>query len=187
MKGYDEMRNKDLLINNGVDVDKSLDLFGDMEMYDATLIDFLEGVEEKKSKLEQCKENADMVNYAVFVHSLKSDARYLGFTKLQELAYNQEMKSKSNDIMYIYDHYEELIEETNRIINLVNEYLGEEKSTLKKPEFIIKDKGILVVDDSDMISNFIKKVFNNEYEVYTAKDGAEAIQFLEENKNNVKL
>ena len=158
-----------------------------MEMYDATLIDFLEGVEEKKSKLEQCKENADMVNYAVFVHSLKSDARYLGFTKLQELAYNQEMKSKSNDIMYIYDHYEELIEETNRIINLVNEYLGEEKSTLKKPEFIIKDKGILVVDDSDMISNFIKKVFNNEYEVYTAKDGAEAIQFLEENKNNVKL
>ena len=181
------MRDVNKLKENGVNVDKSLDLFGDMEMYDATLVDFLEGVGEKLDKLEHCKETADMVNYAIYVHSLKSDARYLGFEKLQELAYEQEMKSKANDIMFIYDHYDELIDETHRIIDLVNDYLGNEKEKVEKPNFVIKDKAILVVDDSDMISRFIKKVFNNDYEVYTASDGAEAIKFLENNKDNTKI
>ena len=181
------MRDVNKLKENGVNVDKSLDLFGDMEMYDATLVDFLEGVGEKLDKLEHCKETADMVNYAIYVHSLKSDARYLGFEKLQELAYEQEMKSKANDIMFIYDHYDELIDETHRIIDLVNDYLGNEKEKVEKPNFVIKDKAILVVDDSDMISRFIKKVFNNDHEVYTASDGAEAIKFLENNKDNTKI
>mgnify|MGYP002645499075 CR=1 FL=1 len=181
------MKNVNILKENGVNVDKSLDLFGDMGMYDATLIDFLEGVNDKLENLKHCKETADMVNYAVYVHSLKSDARYLGFEKLQDLAYQQEMKSKANDIMFIYDHYDELIEETNRIIKLVNDYLGNEKEKVEKPDFIVKDKAILVVDDSDMISKFIKKVFNNDYEVYTASDGAEAIEFLENNMNNTKI
>ena len=35
-----------------------------------------------------------MSNYAILVHSLKSDAKYLGFTKLAELAYNHELKVK---------------------------------------------------------------------------------------------
>lgn len=187
MKGECIMRDVNKLKENGVNVDKSLELFGDMEMYDATLIDFLEGVDEKLKNLEHCKENADMVNYAIYVHSLKSDARYLGFEKLQDLAYQQEMKSKANDIMFIYDHYDELMEEAHRVIDLVNDYLGKEKEQVEKPDFIIKDKAILVVDDSDMISRFIKKVFNNDYEVYTASDGAEAIKFLEENKDNTKL
>lgn len=181
------MRDVKKLKENGVNVDKSLELFGDMEMYDATLVDFLEGVNEKLEKLEHCKETADMINYAIYVHSLKSDARYLGFEKLQELAYEQEMKSKANDIMFIYDKYDELIEETHRIIDLVNDYLGNEKENVEKPNVIIKDKAILVVDDSDMISRFIKKVFNNDYEVYTASDGAEAITILEENKDNTKI
>ena len=181
------MRDVNILKNNGVNVDKSLELFGDMDMYDATLVDFLDGINEKLDKLENCKENADMVNYAIYVHSLKSDARYLGFENLQELAYQQEMKSKANDIMFIYDHYDELINETNRIIDLVNEYLGNDRTKVEKPNFVIKDKAILVVDDSDMISRFIKKVFNNDYEVITAYDGAQAIQLLEENADNSKI
>ena len=181
------MRDVNKLKENGVNVDKSLDLFGDMEMYDATLIDFLEGVDEKLKNLEHCKENADMVNYAVYVHSLKSDARYLGFELLQDLAYQQEIKSKANDIMFIYDHYDELIDETHSIIKLINAYLGKEKMSVEKPNFVITDKAILVVDDSDMISKFIKKVFNNDYEVYTASDGAEAISFLEKNRDNTKI
>ena len=31
------MRDKTMLINNGIDINKSLELFGDMEMYDETL------------------------------------------------------------------------------------------------------------------------------------------------------
>ena len=36
------MKDVTILTSNGVNVEKSLELFGDMEMYDATLNDFLE-------------------------------------------------------------------------------------------------------------------------------------------------
>ena len=35
------MKDKTILLNNGVDVDASLELFGDMETYNETLNDFL--------------------------------------------------------------------------------------------------------------------------------------------------
>lgn len=181
------MKNKNLLIQNGINVDKSLELFGDMEFYDSTLVDFLDEVYKKMDKLKECKENGDMVNYSVYAHSLKSDARYLGFEHLQELAYNHEIKSKANDIMYIYDHYDELIKETKRIINLVNGYLGNEREMEDSPKFVLKNKAILVVDDSEMIGNFIKKVFNDDFEVLTAYDGKEAIKYILDNNDNDKI
>ena len=36
------MKNIDILKENGIDVDSSLELLGDIEMYDETLNDFLE-------------------------------------------------------------------------------------------------------------------------------------------------
>ena len=39
-----------------------------------------------------------MANYAILVHSLKSDSKYLGFTKLAELSYQHEMESKANNV-----------------------------------------------------------------------------------------
>ena len=123
-----------------------------------------------------------MANYAILVHSLKSDAKYFGFDKLAELSYNHELESKANHIYYIYDHFDELMDEADRILNLVRQYLG--KEIVKKEEKnIIKDKTILVVDDSEVISSFIKKLFNNEYNVLLAKDGMEAIN----NLNNESL
>ena len=65
-----------------------------------------------------------MPNYAILVHAMKSDSKYLGFTKLAELSYNHEMKSKENDLDYINSNYDELITEANRIINIVKSYLN---------------------------------------------------------------
>ena len=41
------MKDVNLLTSNGVNVEKALELFGDMEMYDATMSDFLEMVDQK--------------------------------------------------------------------------------------------------------------------------------------------
>ena len=82
------MRDIDLLKNNGVNIEQSLELFGDMETYDSTLEDFLETITQKLSEIQKYKEVTDMPNYAILVHSLKSDAKYLGFTKLAEIAKN---------------------------------------------------------------------------------------------------
>lgn len=174
------MKDVNLLTSNGVDVEKSLELFGDMEVYDETLEEFLAGVNQKLSDIKRYKEASDMANYAILVHSLKSDARYLGFTKLAELSYNHEMASKANNVNYVYDYYDMLIQESNRIINLVGNYLGKTTitSVVEEPKNVVKDKAILVVDDSDMIRNFISKIFDDTFEVIMAHDGKEAIDVV---------
>lgn len=183
------MKDVNLLINNGVDVNKSLELFGDMETYDETLEEFLSGVNQKLSDIKRYKEASDMANYAILVHSLKSDARYLGFTKLAELSLNHEMESKANNVDYIYDHYDELMMESERIIKLVSSYLGKESnvSVVEHKENIVKDKAILVVDDSDMIRNFISKIFDDTFSIIMAHDGKEAIDIVtSETDNKIK-
>ena len=159
-------------------------MFGDIDTYNETLEDFLNTVDEKIGNMTKYKEESDMKNYAILVHSLKSDARYLGFTKLAELSYNHEMQSKANNDIYVYDNYDELINETNRIIDLVREYLGKEKLTRENGvNEKHLDKKILVVDDSDIIRNLLKKMFNHEYEIITADDGQEALDIISKNND----
>ncbi|HPF83175.1 MAG TPA: response regulator, partial [Bacilli bacterium] len=184
------MKDINVLVNNGVNVQGSLELFGDMTMYDDTLVDFLDGVDEKVEGLKKYKETSDMPNYAILVHSLKSDARYLGFTKLAELSYQHEMESKANNVAYVYNNYDALMAETNRIIGVAKTYLGR-TSNNSVPEFqipepvVIKDKTILVVDDSDIIRNFVHKIFSSSYQVVHAKDGREAIDILGTSSSNI--
>lgn len=179
------MRDVNILINGGADINKALELFGEMSMYDATLNDFLAEVENKLKRIEKYREENNMPNYSIEVHSLKSDARYLGFSVLAEKAYNHELKSKENDIMYIYDNYEDLITEARRVINVCRSYLGLEViNTLEKEMTEVpKNESILVVDDSNIVANFIKKIFHSKYEVITCGDGSEAIDFIQKNQN----
>jgi len=174
------MKDVSILKNNGVNVEKSLELFGDMEMYDATLNDFLEDVENRLANLKKFREIGDMKNYAIEVHALKSDARYLGFVTLADLAYEFELKSKANDIMYVYENYMTLLNEANRCINIANQYLGKEVKNNLINDMVggVKEEAILVVDDSNLVANFIKKIFDDKYEVWIASDGARAIELV---------
>ena len=176
------MKDANLLISNGVDVNKSLELFGDMELYNTTLKDFLDGVNEKMTKIQAFKEVGDMANYAILVHSLKSDARYLGFTELGEIAFQHEMDSKANNIYAVSDNYNKLINESNRIINLVKTYLGEKVEIVPQQvqvSSLPKEHALLVIDDSDIIRNFVEKIFNNSFEIIMAGDGLKAIEVIE--------
>ena len=116
---------KEILISNGVDIDKSLELLGDMDTFNETLKDFLNESVNRLKQIAEYKNNGDMPNYAILVHAMKSDSKYLGFTKLAELSFNHEMASKGNDKKYVDDNYEELMNEANRIISLIKKYFGE--------------------------------------------------------------
>ena len=116
------VHNNDYLIQNGIDLNKSLELLGDIEIYNETLEEFSNNINDRLKKLEQLKN--DLANYAIEAHALKSDSKYLGFTKLAELAYNHEMKGKENDSSYINDNYDSLIREVNNVLKIVREYLG---------------------------------------------------------------
>lgn len=182
------MKDVSLLTSNGVDVEKALELFGDMDLYNQTLEDFLKEVESRLERIKKFKEISDMANYAIEVHALKSDAKYFGFTKLADLAFQHEMESKKNNMFYVVDHYDELIIEANRILALVQEYLGKEVTVIKpeanQEEIVLKDKTILVVDDSNVTRGFVQKIFSNQFNVLVATNGNDAIQIISNNLND---
>ena len=183
------MRNINYLISNGVDINKSLELFGDIQTYNETVGEFLISANSKLTKLSAYKNNKDMANYAIYVHSLKSDAKYFGLTKLAEIALEQEQKSKVGDVFYITENFDQLVNEVTEAVKIIKEYLnGEDKDEgpilIEPNENIYLKETILVVDDSNIIRNFTKRVFEEKYNVGTAKDGEEAINIIENNKNN---
>ena len=262
------MKDVNILTNNGVNVAQSLELFGDMEMYDETLQDFLNMIDAKLASLEKYKTTSDMANYAIEVHSLKSDARYLGFTSLADMSYDSELKSKAGDVMFVQENHPKILEETKRMINVAKQYLGmipvqpatqpaspveaasaptpapeatpaatpevaattpapaetpaaapaEEKLTIEffpaeptvqffpvnTPDTAMqptaasaftdpmsaggKQGTLLIVDDSSLVSNFVKKIFETNYDVVSCVDGSEAIAYVdnEENRKNIK-
>ena len=176
------MKDKTFLIENGVDIDKALELFGDMDLYNQTLQDFLKEVEPRLDRIKNYKEISDMADYAIEVHALKSDSKYFGFTKLADFAYNHELESKKNNMFYVVDHYEELVNEANRILALVQTYLGEDvtvtPATPPTDEIVLNDKTILIVDDSNVTRGFVQKIFHQEYNCLVALDGKEAIEII---------
>ncbi|MDD2518605.1 MAG: hypothetical protein PHG18_01810 [Bacilli bacterium] len=59
------MKDVNLLISNGVNIEQGIELLGDIEMYNETLKYFLIEIKERLSKLDDYKKNVDMNNYAV--------------------------------------------------------------------------------------------------------------------------
>ena len=178
------MFDEKILTDNGVDLEKSLELFGDIATYNDNLDEFLDGVDKLVTELTKYKNDGDMNNYCILVHSLKSDAKYYGFVKLAEIALNHELKSKEDDVVYVRNNFDTLMNEIKRVESLVKDYLGVnyEKETVTNANNDNKIS-ILVVDDSNIISNFVTKIFSNDYNVLVAKDGMEAIDMLSDNKN----
>ena len=115
---YDE----NYLRENGVDIDEALGLLGDIEMYQETLHEYLKEIDSKKEKLKEYLDKEDMSNYAILVHSMKSDAKYLGFMSFAEIAYQHELKSKENDSKYCKENFKELEEELQKYIAVAKEY-----------------------------------------------------------------
>ena len=174
-----------ILIENGVNLEKSLELFGDIATYNDNLDEFLDGIEKLLKDIEGYKVQKDLANYAILVHSLKSDAKYYGFEKLAELALNHELKSKESDYNYVNNHFDELKEEILRVTKVVQQYLGidyEKSNTVVESN---SNLSILVVDDSNIIANFVSKIFSSEYNIIVCKDGQQAIDELSNVSNTI--
>ena len=116
--------NVEYLKENGVDIDKSLELLGDINTYNDLVKEFMATIKDKANQLNDYRMKQDMDNYAIIVHGLKSDSRYLGFTKLAEIALEHEMRSKNKDIDYINDHFVLLLNEITKVVGTINKYLN---------------------------------------------------------------
>lgn len=181
------MKSINFLKQNGVDVSKSLELFGDIETYNETLTEFQNGIKGKLNYIETYFKEEDMANYAIYVHSLKSDCKYFGFMKLASLAYDHEMKSKANDLVYIKEHYQELVDEALKVKKLVDDYMENAGSAKDEEIDKLNDDIILVADDSEVIRIFVKKVFDSTYDIAVAKDGKETLNIIKSHENDGKI
>ena len=187
---------KEYLIKNGVNVEKSLELFGDLNTYNETVGEFIISSEEKLKKLRAYKDAKDINNYQIYIHSLASDAKTFGFTELIEIASAHDEQAKLCDIYYIHDHFDELEQSVEKYKNIISNYLSGNTKTAVIPDKLdeteVEDGGytretILVVDDSNIVRNFVKRIFSEKYDVGIAEDGRQAIEIIEENKNNNKI
>jgi CheY-like chemotaxis protein/HPt (histidine-containing phosphotransfer) domain-containing protein len=188
------MKSVEFLKKHNVDVDKSLELFGDMGIYNETMQDFLDGIEEKKTDLKKYKDLDDWANYAIYAHSIKSDARYLGFTSVAEVALQHEMAGKESNQHFIEKDYDHLVNITNEMISIVKDYLTGDDSTetsnitpTDTPIVTTNENEkeiILVADDSHLVSNFATKMLDK-YEVVVAKDGKEVLDIINSNKYKI--
>ena len=173
-----------ILIDNGVNLDKSLELFGDIATYNDNLDEFLDEGEKILKDLTLYKIKNDMYNYSIVVHSLKSNAKYYGFEKLAELALDHETNSKVNNKNYIDEHFDELRDEVSRVLELVKQYLGLDYNRHQ----VVNNNlalSILVVDDSNIIANFVTKIFSNDYKIIVCKNGQMAIDQLSSISNSI--
>ena len=203
------------LIENGVDVNRTLDLFGDIDTYNNIIGEFLVSAKEKLEKLEKYKEEKDLANYTIYIHSLRSDAKYFGFTKLEEITSEQEEKSKEGDVFYIYEHFPTLQAEVERMLNVVKRYISNEPIEEETNQAVAQpapapqpvvvttpaqqpspaenlpepytQKTILVADDSNIIRNFVKRIFSEKYNVGVAQNGEEVLNIIKANANNEEI
>ena len=118
---------REYLESNGVDVDHALELLGDMDMYNMTISDFVNDVESKWNKIIEYKNTNNMPEYAIEVHSLKSDCKYLGFMKLADISYQHELKSKENDSNFVNSNFTELETEYKKVLAIAKEYVEHNK------------------------------------------------------------
>ena len=175
-----------ILIQGGVNLNGALEFLGDMETYNDTLQDFLGEIDNKVSLIKQYKEAQDMPNYAIQVHSLKSDSKYLGFTTLADLAYNHEMASKAGDVRFVIGSYDALINEVNRVLEVLKKYV----SGASAPSVVVVNNNnankVLVVDDSVIIRNFVQKMIPEGFQIVVANDGEETIKIINEEATSLK-
>ena len=163
--------NNEYLRNAGINVDEVLNFWGDMEAYSDNLVEFLNGIDKKLDELESYKNNGEISSYTILAHSLKSETRYLGLNKLSDLFYNHELKGKEGNTDYIKNNFIELINAIGTLKNDLKDYLH--STTLKKT--------LLVVDDSNIIINYIENLVKNDYNVVRANNGIEAVNKVNEN------
>jgi CheY-like chemotaxis protein len=193
----DDDMDLNFLNQNGVNTEKALDLFGDVEIYNETFKDYLDGIDDKKSKLDKFKNEANWPDYAIFAHSIKSDARYLGFEDVASECLKHEMAGKEGNQHFIESDYNNLLKSVDYMTNIVTRYLNGEKAsnnidnTTNTMEFINienedKKSVILVADDSNLITNFISRVLKDDYDLVVAIDGKDVIDKISSNKYDIK-
>ena len=165
------MNKVEFLKKNSVDVDASLEFWGNMESYNENLLEFKESLNSKLANLEYYKNSNDWENYGILAHSMKSEAKYLGFMKDSEVFLEHEIKGKEGNGEFIKNNFKNLEDTVTKIISLLVEYFNNSD----------KKQTILVADDSSIILNFLENSIGDKFDIIKANNGKDAISSIANN------
>ncbi len=119
-----DAHNIELLESNRINVKAGLELLKDMEMYEMTLEEFFNELQNKITELTNYKETGNMEDYAILAHALKTEARYVGCNELGDMAYEHELAGKASNQDEINNKFDELKTEANRVYEVIKKYFG---------------------------------------------------------------
>ena len=158
------MEKIEILKNNNVDIEKALEMWGDMNAYNESLLEFKGSLNSKLASLETYKNNSDWNNYQILSHSIKSELKYLGFMKESEIFLAHELNGKEGNKEFIINNFNNLKNTIINIANILNSYFNKGK--------------VIIADDSSIVLNFLKNNLNGKFEVIEANNGEEVIKNL---------
>lgn len=165
------MNKEEFLKSNNIDVEASLEFWGDMDSYNENLLEFKDSLNSKLANLEYYKNNSDWENYGILAHSMKSEAKYLGFMKDAEVFLEHELKGKEGNGEFIKENFKNLEDTVNKIISLLDKYFATNNTK----------QTILVADDSSIILNFLENSIGDKFNVIRANNGKDAIDNIANN------
>ena len=84
-------------------------------------------IDEKLAKMNESLSSNNLKDYATYVHAIKGESGYLGFSELAKQTLNHQLSAEKGDIDFIRNNYQSLINEIARVIKVSRIYLGQEK------------------------------------------------------------
>jgi len=104
-----------------LDIGKGTMYCGNEKNYIQILGSHRESGRENMAELQALYDVADWKNYTVSVHGTKSSMMSIGAVTLSELAKELELAGKRDDISYITEHHEGMMQEYDKVISLLEE------------------------------------------------------------------
>ena len=96
------MRDVSILTDNGVDLESSLELLGDLEFYDETIESF---IEEQKTRLDKLKEYLSSGNKKIGEYNIESPAIIINKEGMKDF-YGKEVPYKETKIVELDSEYD---------------------------------------------------------------------------------
>ena len=142
-----------VMTNLDIDEESGIKNCGSKDAFLSALKMFASDHEKKRDEIEQLYNDENIDSYTIKVHALKSSSKIIGVSTLSEMSYRMEVAGKNNDLVYIKRNHERLINEFNRIIEVIKErypglFVKEETSSKPVAGKYIIDGAIAAILDA---------------------------------------
>ncbi len=118
------MYDVNVLKNCGININKCLEILGNIDLYNETIKDFMDTVSNKINNMTSNLEEGKLNEYSIDLLSLKSDARYLGFDEISRVIADIEPFTIKKDIESVKKEHPNLVTQVNAYVGVARLYLG---------------------------------------------------------------